>query len=115
MKKYGVQFKSGVVCKNLKPPIVDLINFLTWCAEQIKRNIRITSMNDGKHRDDSFHYRDLAIDVRIWNLIYNLLTWKPRADQDHIDFIQWSLKEDFPHQYDFVVEKDHLHIEFDPK
>ena len=114
MGKYGVKFKSGVVCKNLEPPIVELINFLSWCAEKIKRNIVITSMNDGKHRDDSFHYLDLAIDVRIWNLIYNLLTWKPRADQDHIDFIQDQLARTFQ-GYDFVVEKDHLHIEFDPK
>ena len=60
----------------------------------------ITSGKDGKHGDNSLHYQGKAVDLRIWNVLETLVN---------------RLKEHLGPQYDVVLEKDHIHIELDPK
>lgn len=59
-----------------------------------------TSGNDGKHKPNSEHYKDRALDIRFWDLL--------RVVADRI-------KAYLPPYYDVVVEKDHFHIEADSK
>lgn len=64
----------------------------------------ITSRFDGLHSENSLHYKGLALDFRTRDLTFG---------QQHI----WvALCEEAlgPH-WDVVLEKDHLHVEFDPK
>ena len=63
----------------------------------------LTSVNDGKHMDDSLHYKGCAFDVRTWHI-------SGREMQVITD-----LKRELGPDYDVVLEKDHLHIERDPE
>ena len=63
----------------------------------------ITSANDGSHKDGSLHYQGQALDLRTWNV-------GGRETQVHAE-----LKKALGDDYDVVLEKDHIHVEFDPK
>jgi hypothetical protein len=64
----------------------------------------ITSVSDGVHKADSKHYEGLAFDCRTRDL-------STRATIDIVDDCRAALGKDF----DVVLEKDHLHVEYDPK
>jgi hypothetical protein len=58
----------------------------------------VTSANDGTHMGGSFHYKDLAFDIRT---------------KDHPnprDYEKW-LENELGHGYQVIVEKDHIHVE----
>ncbi len=59
-----------------------------------------TSGNDGKHKLNSEHYKDRALDFRFW---------------DVLQFVADRIKANLPPFYDVVVEKDHFHIEADSR
>ena len=63
----------------------------------------ITSGIDGKHKPDSKHYIGQAIDCRI----YNLNNIDPQIVRDEI-------AERLGNEFDVVLEKTHIHIEWDP-
>jgi len=63
----------------------------------------ITSANDAKHMLGSLHYQDRGWDFRTFTL--------PRSTTD---LIVKELKELLGPDFDVVLEKDHLHIEYDP-
>ena len=62
----------------------------------------ITSGNDGKHMRNSLHYENKAIDIRTSDMKNPELTAK---------LIQLT----FVEELDVVMEKDHIHIEYQPK
>ena len=61
----------------------------------------ITSGNE-KHMSNSLHYENKAIDIRIRDMKYPELTAK-------------LIKLTYDKELDVVVEKDHIHIEYQPK
>jgi len=63
----------------------------------------ITSANDGKHKEGSLHYKGLALDLRTWTL-------NGREVMVHA-----KLQRALGDQYDVVLEKDHIHVEWDVK
>lgn len=63
----------------------------------------ITSAKDGKHSEKSLHYQGLALDLRTWNL-------GGREAQ-----AAGEIRRTLGPEYDVVLEKDHLHIEWDPE
>ena len=62
----------------------------------------ITSGNDGKHMKNSLHYENKAIDIRIKDMKYPNANWL---------MIRKQLGKDF----DVILEKTHIHIEYDKK
>ena len=64
----------------------------------------ITSACEGKHGRNSLHYVGLALDFRIKNIP---IGWHDRLRQS----VQDALGPDF----DVVLEKTHLHVEFQPE
>lgn len=62
----------------------------------------ITSANDGKHGDKTLHHRGLALDLRTWTL-------KGREAE-----VAAELRRELGDDYDVVLEKDHIHVEYDP-
>ena len=64
----------------------------------------LTEATGGKHGIASLHYVGFAVDIRTRDIPEELK--KPLAQQ-----IRIALGE----QYDVVLEKDHIHIEFQPK
>lgn len=101
------EFKPGVIIQGLKPVMFPLIVYASNIHFKLfnSKKMVITSVLDGKHMKFSRHYRGLAFDVRIndksideIHLFYNALA------------TDINLKD-----YDIVLEKDHIHIEYDPK
>ena len=69
-----------------------------------KKEIVVTSLLDGVHSSKSLHYKGLAFDMRTH--IYT---------QYEISKLMGYLKHMLGSNYDVVLEKDHIHIEYDPK
>lgn len=80
----------------------------TICDEISKRltgkELVITSILDGKHKNESKHYIGQAFDARIF--IYT----PPQRNQLLKEF-----KNELGPDYDVILEADHFHIEYDPK
>ena len=64
----------------------------------------ITSANDGKHGENSFHPKGRACDYRT--------RYFPEFQ---IEDIAQNLRDWLGPDYDVVVESDHIHCEFDPQ
>ena len=103
-----LRVKKGVVFKDFKEHIIFLLEILCNLSEIIKKDIWITSANDGKHSKNSYHYLDLALDIRIRNLT-----------SDEIKLVLTELTLDSGRYYlpffDIVLESDHIHVEWDER
>lgn len=64
----------------------------------------VTSLLDGKHSPNSLHYQGLAVDLRTRHLT-----------QKQIIDVANDLKKALGNDYDVVIEKTHLHVEYDRK
>jgi hypothetical protein len=74
----------------------------------------ITSLCDGTHGENSKHYTGYAIDVRIRDISTLYPTDRKYLSNEVTGFanrIQRRLGSD----YDVVLEKTHIHIEYDPE
>lgn len=80
-----------------------IIDIALACREIQGENyiMTITSAKDGKHMSNSKHYSGNAIDIRTRDM---------KEINDTAREIKFELGED----YDVIVEKDHIHIEYDP-
>ena len=71
-------------------------------VQHTKKEAVITSTYEGNHSASSFHYQNKAIDFRLT---------KPEAMEIIKDLLGRHIGKD----YDIVIEKNHLHVEYDPK
>lgn len=96
--------KSGVIVEGLKKEA--LLAALVACKVYTEANqaFTITSLLDGRHSDKSLHYKGMAVDIRTRDLV------SVTAHQ-----IAKRIREELGSNYDVVVEKTHIHIEYDPK
>jgi hypothetical protein len=72
--------------------------------EIARHEVTLTSAKDGKHSDESLHYRGLACDFR-----------NRDVTQDEFILIHAQVKIKLPAPYQIVIEKTHMHIEYDLK
>jgi hypothetical protein len=92
-------FKRGVSIKGIQPETV--IGMLL-ADQALRGDLVVTSVIDGTHMEGSLHYKGLAFDVRL------LPGW--------IDGGSVALRAVLgPLGFDVVLEKDHCHVEYDPK
>lgn len=96
--------KDGVVFKNLKPRALRVFGVFDKVYAYFGVTCTITSANDSTHMAGSKHYTDDAWDLRTWTL-----------EPDQIYQCATLLRYELGHDYDVVVEKDHIHVEYDPK
>jgi len=72
----------------------------------------ITSANDGdEHKRGSAHYRGMAADLRTWVSEQNSVQISTRTR----DILANRIREAVGQDFDVIAEKDHIHIEYDPK
>ena len=93
--------KAGVDISRLKPEIrkiLGTIDLIIWGIE--KREMVITSTYEGSHCACSLHYANLAVDVR-------------RSFDNNSSYEE--IKERLGKDYDVILERTHIHIEYDPK
>lgn len=97
-----MRIKPGVDIRGLQPQmaIAAVIAERVYAAHGAE--LMITSGAEGQHMEGSLHYKGLAIDIRL-----------PAPDKIAADVL--ALRASLGAQFDVVLEKDHVHIEFDPK
>lgn len=99
-----VYFKSGVSLKGIQPVTVLGIQMCArgfWSFGLDK--MTVTSVTDGKHREGSLHYKGLAFDLRTRDLT-----------KEEVELLADHLRGILEGEWDVVVEKTHIHVEFDP-
>lgn len=94
-------YANGVAVKHEISRAMEIVDDAhnTWTG----RDAQFTSIVDGKHSAKSLHYVGLAVDLRTWYI--------PKKELE--DFAV-QLRTDLGPDYDVVVEKTHIHIEFQP-
>lgn len=99
-----LEYKAGV---NFQPTF-GAIAMVPHVAMEYRRHglqvLTITSANDRQHMQGSKHYTNDALDFRIWDL--------SRVEAAKIVS---ALNAKLGPDYQFVLEKDHIHGEYDPR
>ena len=93
--------KAGVDISRLRRPIRKVLNKLDEIYRKYGYELVITSTYEGNHSPGSLHYANLAIDIRA-----------PKKDREKL---YKEIKEVLSDDYDVVLERTHIHIEYDPK
>lgn len=99
-----MKIKSGVRVFGIRPEMVLALGIAEPLFIKAGVEMVVTAVIDGKHSRGSLHYAGAAADLRIRHL--------PLGGAENIygDLIS-ALGSD----YDVVLEKSHIHIEFQPK
>jgi len=99
-----LRLKAGVKPKGMQPEILLAIIVARDVCQRLGKECVITSLTDGKHSKNSLHYSGKAVDLRTRDM--------ERGEQA---MYRDQMKDRLGDDYDVVLEKDHLHVEFDPK
>lgn len=105
-----IQFKAGCRLAGLQPQTVVAMQLAEQAYAYVGAPLVVTSVNDGTHKKDSFHYRGLAFDCRIKHVHPSM---KPRVLGALDDLLR-------PLGFDVLWEaqgtdNEHVHVEYDPK
>jgi len=103
--------KPGVSLRCLKREIRRALNII----EDVYVNVAghesiITSTTEGTHSPGSLHYAGQAVDVALPGA-HNMYV-RPGGSANAV---VKKLREKLGKDYDVVLEKDHIHVEYDPK
>jgi len=88
----------------MTPELEKAVNVVDTVLHGFGLHAVITSGNDGRHSNDSFHYRNQALDFR-----------KSDWPKQHVLHIVDLIKNNLGPGYDCVLELTHLHVEYDPE
>ncbi len=99
-----MQIKPGVNLSGLSPEMVLAAVIMGHVYTKFGHDCVITSANDSTHMAQSLHYEGKALDFRTRDIA-------PGAVEKIVETAKLWLGK----QYDVVLEKDHVHVEFDPK
>ena len=96
--------KSGVSVVGIKPEIMLTFPIIDDCYKEVGAKCVLTSGTEGTHGRGSLHYVGLAADFRTNTL---------KSDQKTklLNLVVGALTG----EYDVILEKTHLHVEFQPK
>lgn len=102
---------------NLKKMSVQLLTGLYVLDHLITKELNcemtVTHVCDGKHNPGTLHPTGDAADVRIKDFDGNMLDISA-MDRQSAQRVVDLFKERMP-GYDIILEKDHIHLEYDPK
>lgn len=101
-----MRLKKGVIATRIQPELLLALTIADSVWEQFGCELVVTSLNDGKHSQSSLHYAGQAADLRTHCF-----------PAEKVPAVADMLKEALGQNPDFdvVVEKDHIHIEWQPK
>ena len=98
-----LRFKDGVSVAGLQAEILYALDRCVECWEGTNRDVTVTSGRGGKHSRQSKHYSGHAVDLRTRDL-----------NESQISAVHKLLIAALP-DFDVVRERDHIHLEYDPK
>ena len=97
-----MKIKPGVKIAGVRPELLmGLMVANSIIAYEFNADMIITTCADGTHMAGSKHYIGQAVDIRIGNL------------SDPVAVVS-RLKFELEELFDVVLEKDHIHFEYDP-
>jgi hypothetical protein len=99
-----MKFKEGVNPFGIKPELAIALQIASLVWLQNNQSLVVTSLNDSKHSHTSLHFAGCAADLRTWGF--------PDAAVV-VDQLREALGNN--PDYDVVLEKDHIHLEYQPK
>jgi hypothetical protein len=99
-----MRLKPGVSLRGVKPETVAGMHIADGVCNDRFYELVITSVTDGKHSPNSLHYVGYAFDMRTRDL--------SQVDKKNLAV---DLREALGQEFDVVVEKTHIHVEFQPK
>lgn len=100
-----VKVKPGVKLSGLQwGPMSPVIESAIVAYDYFDRLVVITSGLDGVHMPGSRHYEGLALDFRTRHL-----NWHQKSA------VRRSIARNLGSDYDVLLERTHLHVEYDPK
>lgn len=103
-----MQLKAGVSVRGLRPELVVAIGVAGWVFSAAGHELTVTSACEGKHSKGSKHYSGLAVDLRTRDI--------PGGPEGiAATSLAVDLREALGNEFDVVVEKTHIHVEFHPK
>ena len=100
----SISIKPGVDISGIQPEMALALPIIATVYAEFGVECVITSSKDGKHGRNSLHYVGFALDFRTRDLSHD----------DQLK-LQKILCERLQVQFDVVLEKDHLHVEFQPE
>lgn len=108
-----MQFKDGVTL-DLRPEMARALPGIDAAYHAtVQREAVITSGTDGQHMHGSLHYAQLAVDTRSRDLTYEQV--EKLATALRVQLNGSPLNGSAPNRpYQVIIEKDHLHIEYQP-
>ena len=99
-----MRLKPGVSLRGVQPETVAGMLIADGVCNDRMYELVVTSTTDGKHSTGSLHYVGHAFDMRT----RDLSTRDAQA-------LAGALRESLGQEFDVVVEKTHIHVEFQPK
>ena len=98
-----MQLKKGVSVKGIRPELLLGLTIASDVYKKLGEDLVITAVTDGKHKRGSLHFLGLGADLRT------------RFFSDNGKNATKLLKEALGDEFDVVLEKDHIHLEYQPK
>ena len=100
-----MKFKHGVNPDGVCREIWWALGVATQLYKALGKELVVTSLSDGKHSIHSLHYVGEAADIRTRDF----------KDLLAVEEAFWLIRKTIdPRGFDTVLEKDHIHIEFQP-
>lgn len=99
-----MMFKENIKVSGVRPEIVLALTIADKIWSKYNQELVVTELTGGKHGTASLHYVGLAADLRT----------RYFSDEEK-ELVAKELREALGENYDVVVEKTHIHIEFQPK
>lgn len=99
-----IKLKIGVMLRGLTPQTLLAIQVAEGVYADFGHETIVTSVCDGVHSRGSLHYVGLAVDFRTRHL----------AAGDNFK-VAGELKDRLGLEFDVVLERDHIHVEYQPE
>ncbi len=96
--------KKGVVLAGLKIVMRNVLIQANDIWDKYGKKLVVTAGLEGNHSAGSLHYYGYAVDLRTW---YFSKVVKAKVARE--------LQEALGSDYDVIVHKTHIHVEYDPK
>jgi len=101
-----VKLKSDVKVTGLRPEMLLALMAASAVYRKHDHELVVTSLLDGAHAKTSLHYAGCAADLR---------TTAAHIPPSTIDAIAAEIRMALTADYDVIVERDHIHLEFQPR
>ena len=97
-----MKLKQGVTITGIRPELILGLMVADTVLRENGIELVVTSITDSVHSFTSLHYAGAAADIRIW-------------DMDDPQKIISELKSAITSDFDVILEKDHIHLEWQPR